>query len=404
MSDASDDDRYTLISADTHAGGSHAQYREYLDPAFRDEFDAWRGRYRNPYNDLGDDRRLRNWDDDLRNAQQDADGVSGEVIFPNTVPPFFPTFVLFAPPPKPADYARRHAGITAHNRWLVDFCGRFPGRRAGIGQIFLNDLDDAIDDVTWIAEHGLRGGILLPNVAPDIDWIAPIFDRSYDRLWAVCQDLDVPVNIHGGTGFPSYGRDPAAMLYMLSEVAYFSRRPLVLMLLSGVFERFPGLKVVLTEQGTGWVPSVLAGLDATITRIRDHGSVGELRFAEDVVLPRTASEYVATNVWFGASFPRHADLEAVASTIGIDHVMWGSDYPHDEGTYPFTTEALRQVFWDWDPTDVRRVVAENAAALYGFDLASLAPHAAEHGPRVADVARPLTELPDGANEALLANV
>ncbi len=400
---ASDDARYTLISADTHAGGSHAQYREYLDPGFRDAFDEWRGRYRNPYADLGDDRRLRNWDDEMRNAQQDADGVSGEVIFPNTVPPFFPTFVLFAPPPKPADYERRRAGIHAHNRWLVDFCARFPERRAGIGQIFLNDVDDAVADVTWIAEHGLRGGILLPNVAPDIDWIAPIFDRSFDPLWAACQDLEVPVNIHGGTGFPSYGRDPAAMVYMLAEVGYFSRRPLILMLLAGVFERFPRLRVVLTEQGTGWVPEVLAGLDATLARIRDHGAVGELRFAEDVVLPRSATEYVASNVWFGASFPRRSDLEAVRASVGIDHLMWGSDYPHDEGTHPFTTETLRQVFFDWDEADVRRVTAENAAALYGFDLDALASHAAVHGPRVAEVARPLTELPEGANEALLAN-
>ena len=397
------DDRYTLISADTHAGGSHAQYRDYLDPAFRDEFDAWRDRYRNPYHDLGDERRLRNWDDELRNAQQDADGVSGEVVFPNTVPPFFPTFVLFAPPPKPADYPRRLAGIRAHNRWLVDFCARFPARRAGIGQIFLNDLDDALDDVRWIAGHGLRGGILLPNIAPDVDWITPIFDRSYDPLWALCEELGVPVNIHGGTGFPSYGRDPAAMVYLLAEVGYFSRRPLILMLLAGVFERFPGLRVVLTEQGTGWVPGVLDQLDTTLARIRDHGAVGELRFTDDVVLPRSATEYVRSNVWFGASFPRRADLEAVRSTLGTDHVMWGSDYPHDEGTYPFTAEALRQVFAGWDPAEVRRVVGGNAAELYGFDLTVLDAHAAVHGPRVADVARPLTQLPADANEALLAN-
>ena len=68
-------DRYTLISSDTHAGGSHAQYREFLDPRFREDFDAWRGRYRNPFSDLGDDRRLRNWDDEMRNSQQDRDGV-----------------------------------------------------------------------------------------------------------------------------------------------------------------------------------------------------------------------------------------------------------------------------------------------------------------------------------------
>jgi hypothetical protein len=166
----------------------------------------------------------------------------------------------------------------------------------------------------------------------------------------------------------------------------------------------PGMTVAVVGDGAVGLLGVLANLDHTITQIRDQGAIGELRFAEDVVLPRTATEYVSSNVWFGASFPRRSDLDAIRDTIGIDHLMWGSDYPHDEGTYPFTTEALRQVFSDWDPADVRRVTAGNAAELYGFDLAALAPHAAVHGPRVAEVARPLTELPDGANEALLANV
>ena len=85
------------------------------------------------------------------------------------MPPFFPSFVLFARPPKPEDYEHRLAGIHAHNRWLVDFCARFPERRAGIGQIFLNDIDDAIEDAKWIKEHGLRGGVLLPNIPPDVE-------------------------------------------------------------------------------------------------------------------------------------------------------------------------------------------------------------------------------------------
>jgi len=131
------------------------------------DFDAWREKYKNPFKDLGDNRRLRNWDNEMRNGQQDADGIVGEVIFPNTVPPFFPSFVLFAAPPTPDEYEYRLAGVRAHNRWLEDFCGQFPARRAGIGQFFVNDIDDAIEDVKWIKEHNLRGGALLPSVPPD---------------------------------------------------------------------------------------------------------------------------------------------------------------------------------------------------------------------------------------------
>ena len=70
------DERYTIITADAHAGGSHQQYREFLDPKYRDEFDAWRGRYKNPFKDLKDTSlRERNWDGELRDAQQNADGI-----------------------------------------------------------------------------------------------------------------------------------------------------------------------------------------------------------------------------------------------------------------------------------------------------------------------------------------
>jgi predicted TIM-barrel fold metal-dependent hydrolase len=397
------DERYIVISADTHAGGSHAMYREYLEKKYLDDFDAWRAQYKNPFSDLGDDRRLRNWDTEMRTSQQDADGVAGEVIFPNTVPPFFPSFVLFARPPKPDEYEHRLAGIRAHNRWLVDFCAEQPERRKGIGQIFLNDIDDAIEDVRWIKEHGLTGGILLPNNPPDVDWIPQLNHPDYDRLWAVCEELEVPINCHGGTGSPAYERVPSSALMMIAEVQYFSHRPLLFLLVSGAFERFPGLRFVMTEQGASWLPPMLKQLDRHLESIRENGAIGELRFKPEHILPRSASEYVRQNVWFGLSFPTRADVEAAVAAVGLDHVMWGSDYPHDEATYPYSALALRQVFHDWDPADVRKVLSENAAALYGFDLDALRPIADRIGPTVGEVAEPLTELPPEPNEALLRN-
>ena len=257
-------EHYTIISADCHAGGSHKQYREYLDPRYLDDFDAWRGKYKNPFRDLGDTRRYRNWDNEMRNGQQEADGIVGEVVFPNTVPPFFPSFVLFAQPPKPDDYEHRLAGIRAHNRWLVDWCGEFPERRAGIGQIFLNDIDDAIEDVRFIKENGLRGGILLPNISPDVTWVKPLYDPVYDRLWAEIEELGLPVNVHGGTGVPDYGPYPVSMLLYINEASFYSQRPLVQFILSGIFERFPRLKFVITESGCAWVPPLLKRLDRVL--------------------------------------------------------------------------------------------------------------------------------------------
>ena len=81
--------------------------------------------------------------------------------------------------------------------------------------------------------------------------------------------------------------------------------------------------------------------------------------------------------------------------------MWGSDYPHDEGTYPFTREHLRQVFPGFTPAEMRQILSENAAALYDFDLEALAPVAARYGPTVEEISTPLDRLPDNPNEALL---
>jgi predicted TIM-barrel fold metal-dependent hydrolase len=393
-------DRYTIISSDTHAGGSHKEYREYLDPEWRDEFDAWRGQYKNPWKDLRDtDLRIRNWDDERRDADQFADGVVGEVLFPNTVPPFYPGFVLFAGPPKEEDYARRRAGLHAHNRWMVDFCARRAVQRAGIGQVFLNDIDDAIADVTWIKENGLRGGVLLPTVAPDVKWVRPLYDPDYDRLWAVCQDLEIPVHLHGGTGSPDYGRYAATPMIMIAEVPFYGMRNFVHMLLGGVFERFPKLKFVVTEAGASQFGPLLKQLDGIIESVR-KGAIGELKYASDTALPRSATEYFRQNVWLGASFPGPADV-AARDLLGPDRFMWGSDYPHDEGSGPYTREHLRQVMHDLPEEEMRKILGENAAKLYGFDLEALAPLAAKYGPTVEELRVPLTELPENPNAALL---
>ena len=391
---------YTIITADSHAGGSHAQYREYLDPAFLEDFDAWRGRYKNPWKDLKDDGRIRNWDSDVRWEHQQRDGVVAEVVFPNTVPPFFPSFVLFAQPPRPEDYAHRHAGVHAHNRWLVDFVNECPERRAGIGQIFLNDIDDAIADAIWIKENGLRGGVLLPNIAPDVKWVKPLYDPEYDRLWAVLQDLDIPVNIHGGTGLPDYGNYPFSMLLYINEVTFYSQRPFVHMVLGGVFERFPKLRVVITELGCSWVPDLLGNLDGLLRQIRDTGATGEIKYTDAHKRTLLASECFHQNVWMGVSMPGPKDVEAM-SAIGVEKFMWGNDYPHDEGTYPFTREHLRQLFTETPEADLRRILGENAADFYDFDMAALAPLGAQFGPTVEELRVPLDGLPENANSALL---
>lgn len=395
------DGRYAIISADTHAGGSHAQYREYLDPKYREDFDAWRGKYKNPFKDLKDtDLRVRNWDSDRRNAEQEADGVVAEVVFPNTVPPFFPSFVLFAQPPTPDEYEHRRAGVHAHNRWIKDYQDEHPERRAAIGQIFLNDVDDAIEDVKWIHENGLKGGILVGSVPPTCDWIKPLYHPDYDPLWRTCEELGVIVNAHSGTGGPKYQPAPAMPLVHFIEISFYSQRPFVYLTLGGVFERFPEMRFVMTEMGCAWLPDTLKQLDSFMYNMRSN-KVGEMRFEGETVPPRSATEYFMQNCYVGASQPTPADVTAAIEVLGIERFMWGSDYPHEEGTHPFTVEHLRQNFAHLDPATIQQMLAGTAAELYGFDLEALRPLAQQVGPRVGDVAQPLTELPENPNQALV---
>ncbi len=395
-----DVDRYTIISADGHAGGSVEQYRAYLDGSLLDQFDAWRGRYKNPFRDLLNDGRTRNWDSDRRLRELDADGVVAEVVFPNTIPPFFPTGQVIAPAPAAEDYRLRLAGLRAHNRWLVDFCAEAPGRRAGLAQILLNDVDEAIADVRWAKAHGLAG-ILLPGVSPDTPWIEPLFSRTYDPLWAECAELGMPLTHHsGGSGIPNYGRHAATTAIFVLETGFFANRALWHLTMAGVFQRFPALRLVMTEQGSSWVPDVLRRMDALHVQMC-AGRIGELPVVAETVLPKKPSEYFATNCYIGASFPGPNDVDALRS-IGLDRVMWGSDYPHHEATYPYTTESLRLTFADFEPHELRQILATNAADVYGFDLIALDRLGAMHGPLVSEVARPLDLVPAGASSPAFA--
>ena len=123
------DDRYLVISSDCHAGAAIPTYRGYLESRYHADFDAWESAFVNPYSDLIDlesREYRRNFDSTIRQADLEADGIVGEVVFPNTIPPFFPSNTATLPDCTPDEYELRWAGIRAHNRWLADFCSELP--------------------------------------------------------------------------------------------------------------------------------------------------------------------------------------------------------------------------------------------------------------------------------------
>ena len=385
--------RYVVISADGHAGADLRGYRPYLESSLHDEFDRWADAYVNPFSDLERPEANRNWDSDVRQEAMEAEGVVGEVLYPNTVPPFFPRSGLTASVPPASEYTLRLAGLRAHNRWLADWCSLLPGRRAGIGQILLNDIDDAVADVHWIADHGLMGGVLLPGMPPGIG-IDPLHSPRYDPVWRACEERDVVLNVHGGSGSPDQGMFPASPTMFVIEAAFFAHRPLWSLVLSGVFDRFPRLKLVFAEAGSSWVANSLQAMDAIQAR-QETGNIGVMTIENPLVLERRPSEYWHSNCWVGSSFMTRGDAEE-RDSVGVDKIMWGADFPHDEGTWPHTHEALAHTYAGIDAAEVAKMLGGNAAEVYGFDLAALQRVANRIGPEVEAVHAGIESIPASA--------
>jgi predicted TIM-barrel fold metal-dependent hydrolase len=277
---------------------------------------------------------------------------------------------------------------------MVDFCSEAPGRRAGLAQVFLADLDDAISEVWWAKEAGLAG-ILVPS--DHTLNLVNLYERRLDPFWAACCDVGLPVIRHsiavGPAETPESG--PAAVAIGAYETHLLFRRGLGHLMLGGVFERFPELQFAFTETGAAWIAAELPALDGVVRTGKLKGTTAYPLFHRTVEeLNRTPSEYFRSNCRVGISLAVDADIEA-RHQLGADRLMWGADYPHHEGSFPHTRLALRLLFSGVPEDDVRQMTSQSAAELYGFDLGALQTIADEIGPTVDEIATPVSpdELP-----------
>jgi len=400
-------DRYLLITADSHAGSNPEGYGPYLEQKWQSDYQDWlrqadefaklmRTVMGNHSIGVDGDPEVdgnRNWDSTRRLREIEADGVVAEVIFPNTVPPFAPSMLSeFGEAEIGADPERRWAGIRAHNRWLADFCAEAPGRRAGVAQIFLPFVEESVQEIRWAKENGLTGGVLLPG-APPGSGVAPLYAPEYEPIFAVCEELGMPLNHHAGGASPDYGNHlPQSLAMYMLEVTWWSQRALWHLMFSGAFERHPNLQFVLTETGVGFAPDVLGQLDSFYDRMKRDDPSSEHIFGGPTVakMSLTPTEYFERQCHIGASFMPPKEC-ARRHEVGTAKIMWGTDYPHVEGSYPFTREHLRLTFSALEPDEIQQMVGLNTAKLYGFDLEQLAALAARIGPTKAEIAQPLAQ-------------
>ena len=308
------------------------------------------------------------WDAAVRIQELEADGVAAEVIFPQMAP-FGAGLMQYR---YPVDPEQNFAGIQAYNRWLADLCNENPGRHAGVALVNIDDIDATCREVREARKLGLWGGVLLPTSTGD----HPYYHHPrYEPLWAVCEELEMPLQSHSGWA-PDYGDVDCATAMYISEVDLWAHRPFFGLLWSGAFERHPNLKYVLTETGCSWILETL--------RVLEFKAANPIfkYFTKDLSLSPT--EYFERQCFIGASFmPDHEGRDR--HKIGIDKLMYGTDYPHLEGTWPNSLEDIRQVFAEYPEDETRALLGLNAARVYGFDVAQLEGIAAKIGPSMADI-------------------
>lgn len=379
-------ERLTIVSCDCHAGAAPDVYRDYLDPGFRADYAeavADRdGAARRVAEVIGSgvmsgdgdgerDALSGRWTTERRLEVLDADGIAAEVIFPQpagrAAPPFYEFFGHPRHPDRP-DLAA--AGCRAYNRWLVDFLADSPARERHVGLALVgivDDVDAAVREIEWAKREGLGGIILRSQPLDATGW----HDPRFEPIWAACEALSLPVHTHGGEGMP-LGDHPGSRSIFFTEVCWFAHRLFWHLLWSGVLERHPRLHLVFTEQFAGWVPGMLEQLDTQYL-----GTVSAMTLSEG--LSRKPSDYWARQCSVGASFMSRAECE-MRHAIGVPTILWGSDFPHDEGTWPDTADALRTTFEGVPPEELRAMLGENAMRVYGLDPAALEGHAARVGP------------------------
>ena len=288
------------------------------------------------------------WDPDEHVKDMDIDGVDAGILYPSN------GLFMF----KVTDSELRSQIFKSYNNWLSEFCQGHPKRLKGIAMLDVADIGDCVNELQRAEGMGLVGGMI--SVFPGSE---RLYDRpEYDRLWAAAQDLGMPLSLHTAT----HSSDPA--IHSLDQrsqsatfranIDYWVRHSLSDIIYGGVFDRFPKLMVGSVEFELSWVPYFLRMLDYVYIERQQQASY---RYKDG----RLPSEVFHSNVFL--SFQEDDLGIRLRDIIGVDSLMWGSDYPHAESTFPRSREVLDQILQGVSEEEKAKISGENAARLYDFN-------------------------------------
>lgn len=357
--------RFTVISADSHVNIPETAFMEYFPANLKDRaprvehgaerdtvvFEGQRtnirissalaGRkyedYRADATRLGEGA-VGGYDPHERLKDMDVDGIDSDVIF-GTVGGAYIN--------QTSEPALKQALIRAYNDWLADFCQTAPERLLGIAEMPYWDLDATLAEAKRAKAKGLRG-LLLHAIPTDHNYTEPY----WEPLWSLAEELELPVHWHLGARPLTPGLADQTIIAITCNKAMMME-PIASVILSGVLARHPKLQVVSVEGGAGWAAFTVPWMDNVWRR---H------RYWKNSPLNEEPSIYFKRQVKL--TFIEDPAAVRERQTIGLDCLMWSSDYPHADTTWPHSQEVIAEHFAGVPEEDKGRIVGGNAAELY----------------------------------------
>ncbi|MBW8783684.1 MAG: amidohydrolase [Novosphingobium sp.] len=309
---------------------------------------------------LADQRQV--WDPQQRLADMDADGMTAAILFGGG-------------PLGTFDNELYIASYEAYSRWVMDFCSAAPDRLIPIGYVPMRDIDETVGHVQRLAKMGFRA-VNLPAFPQNPDaWKTSsgvkalkegqvsaltgdpkgelqYWQPEFDKLWAALVDNGMVISFHLGARVPRFGEKQFFLPDMpMSKMAM--AEPIGIFIFNAIFQRFPDLKIASVESGVGW----FAWFTEYVTRTWE-----KQRYWTESPLTEPPSFYMDNNVWGSFIQDRVGILNR--NLPGGKNIMWSSDYPHSETTFPRSREIILRDFDGIPEADVRDIICNNAKKLF----------------------------------------
>ena len=282
-------------------------------------------------------------DPHLRITEMEKDGVDAEIIFG-----------ILGVASRVQDHAAANEMLRIYNEWLRDFCSHYPDRQIGLACLPYGDIGAAVKEIHRVAKLGLKG--LELSCSWDME---PMWHPVWEPLWKAVSDVQLPLHFHTFPSTPRSVREQAPQssrrAAQFTGVAGFQMNLINIIAAiigAGVLERYPNLRVGFGESGIGWIPYALDRMDFEY----------EDRFRD--LMKLKPSEYWHRQCRATFQFDRIG--AKLVEDIGVETLMWGSDYPHPDGVWPESSKYIEEQFAGLSPEVVHKVTCENAGKFYGL--------------------------------------